>query len=168
MKAVTWPVKKDVPSVKEVRRSTTASPARVFAVLADAWLFPGWVVGASRMRAVDAAWPAVGARLHHSFGVWPAVVDDETVVLTVDPPYRLVMQAKGWPVGEATVEIRIDPWGGGSMVAMTEDATKGPGLLVPAFVRQSVITLRNAEALRRLVWLAEGGAAAGEDGGGKV
>jgi len=144
--------------VKEIRRSTSATPAEVFAVLGNGWLFPSWVVGASRMRAVDDLWPAVGSRLHHSFGVWPAVIDDETVVLANEAPYRLVLQAKGWPVGEATVELRIDSWGEGSMVTITEDATKGPGLLIPAVVRQAVLALRNAETLRRLIWLAEGGA----------
>jgi hypothetical protein len=74
------------------------------------------------------------------------------------------MQAKGWPVGEATVDVRIDAWGQGSMVTITEDATKGPGLVVPAFVRQSLLSLRNVESLRRLIWLAEGGAAGGEAG----
>ena len=41
-------------------RSMNCSPEDVFAVLADGWLFPTWVVGASRMRDVDAAWPEVG------------------------------------------------------------------------------------------------------------
>ena len=145
--------------MKEVRRSTTATPAEVFAVLADGWLYPTWVVGASRMRAVDAHWPAAGAKLHHSFGVWPAVIDDELLVLTNEAPHRLVLQAKGWPVGEATVDLRIDAWGEGAMVSMTEDATRGPGLLVPSAVRQLALAVRNAETLRRLIWLAEGGAA---------
>jgi hypothetical protein len=149
--------------VKEVRQNTSATPDEVFAVLANGWLFPTWVVGASRMRDVDSAWPAVGARLHHSFGVWPAVIDDQTQVLVNEAPHRLVMQAKGWPVGEATVDVRIDAWGQGSMVTITEDATKGPGLVVPSFVRQSLLSLRNVESLRRLIWLAEGDAAGGRD-----
>jgi hypothetical protein len=36
-------------------RASACSPQAVFEVLADGWLYPGWVVGASRMRAVDAA-----------------------------------------------------------------------------------------------------------------
>jgi uncharacterized protein YndB with AHSA1/START domain len=144
--------------VKEIRQDTSATPDEVFAVLTNGWLYPTWVVGASRMRAVDAEWPAVGARLHHSFGVWPAVVDDETVVLTNEAPHRLVMQAKGWPAGEATVEIRIEDRDGGATVTITEDVDKGPGRLVPAFVRQPLIAQRNVETLRRLIWLAEGGA----------
>jgi hypothetical protein len=147
-----------VTALKEIRRTTSATPQQVFAVLGEGWLFPSWVVGASRMRAVDATWPQVGARLHHSFGVWPAVIDDETTVLINEAPHRLVMQPQGWPVGEATVEVRVDAWGEGAMVTITEDATKGPGLLIPALVRQWVLALRNRETLRRLIWLAEGGA----------
>ena len=53
-------------------------PDDVFAVLGDGWLYPTWVVGASRMRAVDPAWPAEGAHLHHSLGAWPVLFDDDT------------------------------------------------------------------------------------------
>lgn len=140
----------------EVERSTTASPDQVFAVLSNGWLFPTWVVGASRMRGVDDGWPAVGTRLHHSFGVWPAVLDDQTEVLQHEPRQRLVLQAKGWPLGEATVDLRVERRGTGSLVRMSEDATKGPGRLIPAPLRQAAITVRNKETLRRLVWLAEG------------
>jgi len=151
--------------VIEARRTTKASPEDVSAVLADGWLFPTWVVGASRMRDVDAAWPAVGAKLHHSVGVWPALLDDETVVLESQLPDRLVLQAKGWPVGEATVEVRVDAWGAGSMITIAEDATRGPGRFVPYPVRQPILAWRNRETLRRLAFLAEGGARSGAEAG---
>ena len=61
-----------------------ASPERVWEVLADGWTYPLWVVGASRMRAVDENWPEVGARLHHSVGTWPVLLDDYTEVTAVD------------------------------------------------------------------------------------
>ncbi len=64
-----------------VMRDVDASPEQVWAVLEDGWPYPSWVVGASRMRAVDERFPAPGSRLHHSAGVWPAVVSDETLVL---------------------------------------------------------------------------------------
>ena len=109
--------------------------------MADGWLFPAWVVGASRMRAVDADWPAIGARLHHSFGVWPAVINDDTEVLTNAAPHHLVLRARGWPLGEATVDLRIDARGQGAMLTIAEDATKGPGRLIPAPLRQAVIAV---------------------------
>src|SRR3954470_23100014 len=115
----------------EVTRRVDASPDRVWAVLEDGWLYPSWVVGASRMRAVGEVWPASGQRLHHSAGLWPMVVNDQTVSLESEPPRRLKMQAKGWPAGEATIELVIEPDGDRSLVRMREDVTRGPSLLIP-------------------------------------
>jgi uncharacterized protein YndB with AHSA1/START domain len=140
----------------QVQRRLNASPERVFAVLSNGWLYPSWVVGASRMRDVDPAWPEVGSRLHHSVGVWPVLLDDSTSVLLNDPPRRLVLQARGWPAGEATVDIRLEPDGDGCLVTLMEDATRGPGTLVPQPVRLIAIQPRNRETLKRLAFLAEG------------
>lgn len=149
----------------EVRRNTEASPEAVFAVLADGWLFASWVVGAARVRAVDPGWPKTGARLHHSFGMWPVMLSDVSEVLIEEAPRRLVIRPKGWPLGEARVELRIDPWEDGSMITMTEDAVAGPGALVPQVLRQVLIAARNKEALRRLALLAEGNAGNAADAG---
>ena len=137
-------------------RSMACSPEDVFRVLEDGWLFPSWVVGASRMRDVSAAWPAVGARLHHSFGTWPVLIDDSTVVLEYDPPRRFVLRARGWPVGEARVTIDVKPWNGGSLVRMQEVAVAGPGRLIPQPLMDIPLRWRNAETLHRLAYLAEG------------
>ena len=138
-----------------VTRDVEASPEQVWAVLEDGWLYSSWVVGASRMRAVDPRFPAPGARLHHSAGVWPVVLNDETVVLESEAPRRLRLQAKGWPAGEATIELRVEPHDGGSRVTIAEEVTRGPSLVVPAAVRQPLIALRNTESLRRLAYQAE-------------
>src|SRR3954469_1215388 len=116
-------------------RRIDASPERVFEVLASGWLYPSWVVGASRIRAVDDAWPANGAELHHSFGVWPLLINDKTVLLEWDPPRRAVLQAHGWPIGEARVTIEVRPQGRASIVRLTEDAVEGPGRMVPSAIR---------------------------------
>jgi hypothetical protein len=108
------------------------------------------------MRAVSDDWPAAGAKLHHSAGIWPVVVNDETAVLESEPPRLLRLQAKGWPAGEATVELRIEPAGNGSKVMIVEDATRGPGSYVPKVLRQPLIAVRNTETLRRLAYMAEG------------
>jgi hypothetical protein len=142
--------------VTVVHRFIEASPRDVFDVLSDGWLFPSWVVGAARMRAVDRAWPQVGATIHHSFGVWPLVVDDTTTLLEWDAPRRAVFLARGWPAGEARVGIDVSDRAGGSYVTMTEDAVKGPGALLPDAVLDVPLAWRNREALRRLAWLAEG------------
>ncbi|MBL8928640.1 MAG: SDR family NAD(P)-dependent oxidoreductase [Kineosporiaceae bacterium] len=147
--------------VPQVSRRVDASAEAVWRVLADGWQYATWVVGASRMRAVDDTWPEPGSRLHHSVGLWPLVVDDVTEVLAAAACRELVLQARGWPLGEARVRITLtpgDPADGSPTctVTLSEDATTGPGRLVPRVVRQPVIRLRNVEALRRLALLAEG------------
>jgi len=137
-------------------RIVNASPEAVWEVLSDGWLYPLWVVGATRMRDVDASWPAVGARLHHSVGTWPAVLDDDTEVLEVQPVKRLVLQARAWPTGEATVVLELTPSGAGTKITMKEDATTGPGRLVPGPLRTPMLKWRNTEALRRLALVVEG------------
>lgn len=137
-------------------RSVAAPPEAVFAVLANGWLFPSWVVGATRMRAVDDEWPAVGAKLHHSVGVWPALINDSTSVLEWDPPRRAALQARIWPVGEATVTLEVRPEGTGCVVRIVEEPSSGPLAMLPDPLADLPIKLRNVETLRRLAFLAEG------------
>ena len=138
------------------RRIVSATPDAVWNVLADGWLYPLWVVGATRMRDVDANWPAVGSRIHHSVGVWPLLIDDHTEVLDVVPGRSITLQARAWPVGEAKVDIRLSDVGAQNEVAITEDATAGPGVLVPEPFKGLTLKWRNTETLRRLAFLAEG------------
>ncbi len=128
-----------------------ASTRDVWAVLADGWLYPLWVVGAVRMRAVDDAWPAPGARLHHSSGLWPLLVDDTTSVERCEPGRRLELTARGWPAGEARVTITLEPTGAGeTRVHLEEDPCHGVGRLVPGPLRRRGADARNAESLHRL------------------
>ncbi|HEX7211425.1 MAG TPA: SRPBCC family protein [Propionibacteriaceae bacterium] len=132
-------------------------PAKqVWDVLSDGWLYPLWVVGASRIRDVDDGWPAEGRKLHHSFGVWPLVIDDTTEVIEIQPDQRIVLEARGWPVGTARVEITVQPDGNGTLVSIAEDVSSGPGQLVPQPIRVAAMDVRNRETLRRLAYLAEG------------
>ncbi len=133
-----------------------ATPDQVWRVLADGWLYPLWVVGATRMRDVDEAWPSVGAQLHHSVGAWPLVLDDTTEVLTAEPPSLLRLRARAWPTGEAQVELRLEPTAGGTRVTIFEDAVTGPAKLAPKPLRSIGLGLRNRETLRRLAFVAEG------------
>jgi hypothetical protein len=137
-------------------RRLRCAPERVFEVLADGWVFPSWVVGASRMRYVDDAWPTPGSQLHHSFGVWPVLLDDETTMLEWDPPRHAVMQPKGWPIGEAMVTIDVKPRHDGCVVRIMEEAVRGPGSLVPAPLLDIPLFALNIETLKRLGYLAEG------------
>lgn len=137
-------------------RPVAATPEQVWEVLSDGWLYPLFVVGASRMRAVDDTWPTVGSRLHHSVGSWPLLIDDTTEVLEVEENRRLLLLARGWPAGQAHVDISLQPSGDTTVVTITEDATAGPGTLIPKPLRDAQLHVRNVEALRRLSFLVEG------------
>ena len=138
------------------KKEVASSPEAVFAVLTNGWLFPVWVVGASRMRDVDERWPAVGAKIYHSVGVWPVLINDSTSLLEWDPPRRAVLQARLWPAGAATVCLDVEPINGGCLVTMTETPSSGPFAMVPRPAADLPIKVRNVETLRRLAFLAEG------------
>jgi uncharacterized protein YndB with AHSA1/START domain len=136
-------------------RLVQATPETVWEVLADGWLYPLWVVGASRMREVDHDWPAPAARIHHSVGAWPMLLDDETQVLESTPGAHLVLRARVRPFGEAVVSLTLEPVGARTRVVMEEDVAGGPGRLLPSVLRSPAIDWRNVESLRRLAYLVE-------------
>jgi hypothetical protein len=138
-----------------VERIVKTTPQRVWDVLADGWLYPLWVVGASRMRDVDDAWPAVGSKLHHSVGAWPALLNDDTEVTESEPLKVLGLRARAWPVGEAAVRLHLEVQGAHTRVVIEEDAVSGPGTLVPKAIRAPGLKWRNVETLRRLAYIAE-------------
>lgn len=137
-------------------RPIAATPEQVWEVLADGWLYALFVVGAARMRNVDDTWPAVGSQLHHSVGVWPALINDTTEVLEVEEVRRILLLARGWPAGQAHVEISLDRSGGSTVVTIVEQATAGPGALIPKPIQDVQLHLRNIETLRRLAFIVEG------------
>lgn len=145
-----------------VTRRVRCPADAVLAVLADGWSYATWVVGTSRIRGVDPGWPAPGSRIAHSVGIWPFAVDDVTVALDWDRARgRLELKARGWPVGEARIVLRVRPDGDGCVVRLDEDAVRGLGVAVPRPVRGAILPPRNRETLRRLALLAERRPAAG-------
>jgi uncharacterized protein YndB with AHSA1/START domain len=142
-----------------VTRHIDVSRSAIWAVLADGWLYTNWVVGASRIRGVDEGWPAKGTSLHHSFGIWPLVVNDRTEVKESTPEERLVLRTRGWPIGEAEVVLDLHADGPGTHIVLTETPTAGPGtMLVKNPAGDWLIAKRNKESLSRLTALAKGGA----------
>ncbi len=137
------------------KRIVAATPEHVWNVLADGWLYPLWVVGASRMREVDDHWPEIGARLHHSVGSWPLLINDFTEVLDASPKSMLKLRARTWPAGAAEVTLRLTPNGTDTEVTIEEQVTSGPAALLPRVVQDPPLSWRNVESLRRLAYVAE-------------
>jgi uncharacterized protein YndB with AHSA1/START domain len=138
------------------RRQVAASPEQVFAVLADGWLYASWVVGAARIRDVDAGWPAAGTRIHHSIGAWPAFLHDVSLVVEADPPRMLLLEVRVRPAGRGRVRFTMREHDGGTEVTMAEEPTTGPVRWLHNRALDALIGARNRETLLRLGWLAQG------------
>ena len=138
-----------------VERDIAATRQQVWSVIADGWTYSQGVVGNTRMRAVDPRWPAPGALIHHTIGIWPVVLDDETEVESSTPPEELVLLAKGRPFGGARITLRLSDSGAGCRVEMAEVPVGGPLNWVPRRLALAAAYPRNRECLARLAALAE-------------
>jgi uncharacterized protein YndB with AHSA1/START domain len=129
-------------------------PAAVWDALADAGGYGYWVVGSKIIRDADATWPEPGSKIHHTVGLGPFEIADETESLEADEPRRLQLRAKGRPLGTAKVTLEMTPKDGGTVVSITEnpDGLFRPLALIPPL--QLFSGLRNAESLMRLEELA--------------
>lgn len=144
------------------------TPQDVFDVLTDGWSYATWVVGAARIRDVEPSWPAVGSKIHHSVGVWPLLIDDNTEVEEVAAPSVLQLRVKAWPTGEGRVRITCTAKGGSTEVVMEETSVSGPATLLPKPVEEAMLKVRNAESLKRLAYLAESRARGNDEADGSV
>ncbi len=131
-------------------RQMDAEPEQVWAVLADPAQYGEWVVGAKEVRGSEGGWPAKYARFHHTVGVWPFHIRDETTVLESNRPHELVLHAKVRPLGSAHIELRLTKSDAGTEVTMTEGPSAPLVARVTRRLFDPVIYLRNEEALRRL------------------
>jgi uncharacterized protein YndB with AHSA1/START domain len=146
----------EVESSLTVKRETRASREQVWAVIADGWTYSQWVVGNSRMRAVDPNWPQTGSTISHSVGVWPLLLDDVTLVEDCQPLEQLVLLAKGRPFGKARITLRLfDTDGGGCRIEMAEVPVGAPMGWVPKRVALAAAFPRNRECTWRLAAIAE-------------
>jgi hypothetical protein len=142
--------------MSECSRVMRCGPKDVFDVLSDGWAYGQWVVGAARVRDVDPGWPAEGSRIHHSVGIWPALLHDTTHSVGAEPPHHLRLRARAWPTGEAMIDFQVDPHDSGCVVTIREKAVSGPAMCIPMAVQTPLLTWRNTETLRRLSFIAEG------------
>lgn len=127
-----------------------ASAEAVFEVLLDPYTYPDWVVGCQKIREVDRSWPSPGARFHHRVGVGPLAVDDSTKIVAVEPPCRLVLEARAGPAGTAEVVFDVTPEDEGSRVTIAERPVDGPAEALGGVVKDGLLEFRNVESLQRL------------------
>ena len=134
-----------------VCRHFDAAPEDVFAVLVDAWHYPDWLIGAAKIREVDANWPSPGSAFHHAVGVRPFVIPDKTTVIDVEPDRVLKLHVMARPLVSADVTFRIT--GGddeGCVLSFEEEpSVRTIGNLVRP-VMDPVIHLRNQRSLRSM------------------
>jgi uncharacterized protein YndB with AHSA1/START domain len=138
-----------------ISRVLRVPPERVWAELTDAWVYTSWVVGATHIRDVDENWPEPGSKLHHTVGPWPLTIKDDTLVVEADPPRRLVLHARAWPVGEARIELTLKPVPEGTELTMAEWPRRGPAAWTRNRLTDALLRARNRESLGRLAALAE-------------
>ena len=131
-------------------RTVKASPDQIWAVLADPYTYEHWVVGAKDIRTADGTWPEEGSTLQHTSGFGPLNLKDNTKVVESDPPRRLVMEARGRPLGIARIEIELKPEGSATVVSMTEYAIRPEPAKRLNPVLDPFLHSRNVETLRRL------------------
>ena len=81
-------------------------------------------------------------------------------VLEVEEGKRILLLARAWPAGHAHVEISLEPSAGSAgdqtVVTIVENATAGPGALIPKVLQDPQLHVRNIETLRRLAFVVEG------------
>jgi len=132
------------------KRYIPVSPKSVFDVLSDPRQYGFVVAGSKNIRDWDERWPQKGANFHHTVGYGPLNLEDTTEVLSVDPPRRLELRARGRPLGKARVTFELEAANGGTWVTIVEDPEmpKAVHMLLPAL--HAFTRLRNRETLRRL------------------
>jgi len=159
-KLVSCQANRVIKSIARTEKIIEASPEKVFEVLADARNYAYWVVGSKEIREVDADWPSVGSRFHHTVGFGPFKVKDHSEVEEVEAPGLLKLKVKARPFGTGRVTMEmIEIAKGRTHVTMTEDA--GDALTAILFnpLTHLLVRGRNVESLKRLAELAEDGPA---------
>jgi uncharacterized protein YndB with AHSA1/START domain len=127
------------------------TPERVFTLLGDPRSLAYFVVGTRTIRRFDPRWPDPGTSVHHSVGIGPLVLRDETVVRWADPSRRLVLDARIRPLGQFRVDFTLHPEGTGTRLTVDEYPVAGVAALpVIGTLVDRLVYLRNLEMGRRL------------------
>jgi uncharacterized protein YndB with AHSA1/START domain len=132
-----------------------APPERVWSVLADPDLYGEWVFGAFGTQASVGDWPSPGSTLEYDVGIGPLKIGDETRVLEVEEPRRLLLRARAGRAATIRIDITLAPRDGGTLVLIEEDVSGGAAGILPNLITDLLIGARNAWSLERLRELVE-------------
>jgi uncharacterized protein YndB with AHSA1/START domain len=137
-----------------VTTSIEAPSARVFDVISDPRTYPDWLLGAQKIRKVDASWPKPGAAFHHTVGAGPIRVSDHTSVLALDPLRSLELRAHVGPMGSARVIFTLREEHGVTEVDLEERPDGGLMRVLWSTVGRAALALgiwgRNGASLQQL------------------
>jgi uncharacterized protein YndB with AHSA1/START domain len=136
------------------KRLIPAPPEHVFAVLEDPPAYEAFVVGTKAVRSFDPRYPERGSAFHHTLGWGPFFLRDQTRVLEVDPPSRLLLKAFMRPFAVNRVDFRLTPEGEGTLVEVEEYPIEGPMSKIWCAPLDGLMWLRNSLMLIRLERLA--------------
>ena len=136
-------------------RELDVSVTTAFCALADPETYPQWLIGANRIRDVDATWPKRGSRFHHVVGAGPLKLADYTEVVDIETDTLLQLRVRARPFIAAVVTFRVIGSDHSCVVTMEEEpAVRTIGNIVRP-VMDPMIHLRNHRSLRRLAALLE-------------
>ena len=122
----------------------------IWAVLADARSYSLWVVGAKDIRDVEGPWPEPGSKFHHTLGMGPLTLQDNTKSLALDEGRYLAIEARARPLGRARVDFVLSPSNGGTTVTIKETFVSPPLMRMFNPLFAPLIRGRNVQTLRRL------------------
>lgn len=127
----------------------------IFTVLSDAPRYASFVVGTKRIRHFDPRFPEENTAFHHTLGLGPLFLRDETRVVRVEPPTRLMLKAFMRPFAINEVDFRLTPQEERTLVTVEEHPVDGPATKIWSLPLDAVMWLRNKVLLRRLERLAK-------------
>ena len=125
----------------------------VFDILLDPYAFPKWVVGARRIRGVDPDWPRIGSAFYHASGPGGDItVKDKTVLVSMQRPQSLVLEAYLRPLGIVRIRLFLDLGRSPERTRLTMIEAPAPETKMRRFTKllNPMLKIRNRRSLKCL------------------
>ncbi len=137
------------------QRLVHATPAQIWAVLADGYRYADWVIGARGILAVDAGWPARDSALWFTVGLGPLTYTGRTTVVACVPERVLELEVHVGLAGSVRVGARLTANGDGTRVLLEEHPATGLVARLHTRVGDIGFAVRAHLLLRELARVAE-------------